>query len=63
MSRTSEWRGGDELERHLNPEKIEFPLQRIVEKALDGKSLRSLGNDADSRYYQLIILNSVITNP
>ncbi|HUV03428.1 MAG TPA: 4-vinyl reductase [Desulfobacteria bacterium] len=56
-------RGGDELERYLNPEKIEFPLQKMVENALGGKSLRSLGNDADLRYYQLIILNSIITNP
>ncbi|MBN1761711.1 MAG: hypothetical protein JW878_01350 [Methanomicrobia archaeon] len=55
--------GGEALERYLNPGKLEFPLQQIVENALGGKSLRGLGNDTDLRYYQLIILNSIITNP
>lgn len=54
---------GEELEAYLNPSKLEFSLPEILEKTLGGKNLRTLGNDTDLRYYQLIILNSVITNP
>jgi len=54
---------GEELEKYLNPGKIEFPLHKRLEKAMDGKIIRSLGNEADLRYYHLIILNSLITNP
>jgi predicted hydrocarbon binding protein len=54
---------GEELERYLNPGKLEFPIQKILENALAGKSSRSIGNDASLRYYHLIILNSLITNP
>ena len=54
---------GSELEKYLNPGKIEFSLQKRLENALGGQSSRSLGNDASLRYYQLILLNSLITNP
>ena len=54
---------GEELEKYLNPGKIEFPLQKRLENALDAKSSRNLGNEASLRYYQLILLNSLITNP
>ena len=55
---------GEELERYLNPGKIEFFLDKRLEIALDtGTNLRELGNEVDLRYYQLVILNSLITNP
>jgi len=53
----------EELEKYLNPGKIEFPLQKRLENVLGGKSSRTLGNEANLRYYQLILLNSLITNP
>jgi len=56
-------REGEELKKYLNPGKIEFPLHKRLECALDGKILRGLGNEADLRYYHLVILNSLITNP
>jgi len=56
-------RGKEELESYLNPGKIDFPLRERLKDALNGKSLRSLGNEADLRYYHLVILNSLITNP
>ncbi|TRZ52786.1 MAG: hypothetical protein D4S01_02340 [Dehalococcoidia bacterium] len=55
--------GGEELKKYLDPGKIEFPLQKIVENTLRGEVRRSLGNEANLRYYQLVILNSIITNP
>jgi predicted hydrocarbon binding protein len=55
--------GGEELERYLDPGKLEFPIQKSLENALAGKSSRSIGNDASLRYYHLIILNGLITNP
>ncbi len=54
---------GEELEEYLNPGKIEFSLQKRLENALLGESGRSLGDEAGLRYYQLILLNSLITNP
>lgn len=54
---------GEELEKYLNPGKIEFSLHKRLENALENKNLRSLGNDADLRYFQLVLLNSLITNP
>jgi predicted hydrocarbon binding protein len=53
----------EEHEKYLNPGKIEFFLDKRLESALDGKILRSLGNEVDLRYYQLVILNSLIPNP
>ena len=53
----------EELAGYLNPGKIEFPVQKLLEDALGGKRIRSLGNEADVRYYHLILLNSLITNP
>lgn len=54
---------GQELDRYLNPEKIDFSIQNRLENALSGERSRSLGNDASLRYYHLILLNSLITNP
>lgn len=55
--------GGEELEKYLNPEKIEISLHKRLKNVLDGTTLRNIGNEADVRYYQLLILNSIITNP
>nr|QNO56399.1 hypothetical protein EIIOIEJP_00006 [Methanosarcinales archaeon ANME-1 ERB7] len=52
------------LERYLNPGKIELSsLPDRLKMALDREILRELGNEVDLRYYQLVILNSLITNP
>ena len=56
-------RGEEALENYLNPSKIEFSLQKMLENVFDQKTVRNLGNEADLRYYQLVILNSFITNP
>jgi predicted hydrocarbon binding protein len=51
------------LEKYLNPEKIELSLHTRLKNVLDGTNIRSIGNETDVRYYQLLILNSLITNP
>ncbi|MGB7001125.1 MAG: V4R domain-containing protein [Halobacteriota archaeon] len=52
------------FEEYLNPGKIDFSLDKRLEIALDKNTiLRELGNEVDLRYYQLVILNSLITNP
>ena len=54
----------DGFEEYLNPGKIDFFLDKRLEIALDKNTiLRELGNEVDLRYYQLVILNSLITNP
>ncbi|NQE54160.1 hypothetical protein C5S29_11255 [ANME-1 cluster archaeon GoMg3.2] len=56
--------GKEKLEEYLNPGKIEFSLDKRFEMALDEKILRrSFGNETDLRYFQLVILNSLIPNP
>jgi predicted hydrocarbon binding protein len=54
---------GEELEKYLNPATIDFALNKRLEGALGGQTLRSIGNEANLRYYHLVILNSLITNP
>jgi hypothetical protein len=54
---------GEALEQYLNPATIDFALTKRLQSALDGQSLRSLGNEANLRYYHLVLLNSLITNP
>ena len=56
-------RGRKELEEYLNPRKTEFPLRERLKKAVNGTNLRTLGNEADLRYYHLVILNTLFTNP
>jgi hypothetical protein len=55
--------GRVELERYLNPGKIEVSLQKRLKHVLEGSDRRGIGNEANVRYYQLLILNSLITNP
>jgi predicted hydrocarbon binding protein len=56
-------KNGEELKNYLNPEKIDFSLQKRLENMVERKIRPSLGNETALRYYQLVILNSLITNP
>jgi hypothetical protein len=56
-------RGKKELDEYLNPSNIEFQLPERLRTALSGERLRSLGNETDLRYYHLVILNTLFTNP
>lgn len=53
----------EEHKKYLNPPKIDFSVNKRLEDTLEGKNLRSMGNKIDLRYYQLVIFNSLITNP
>nr|QNO52647.1 hypothetical protein CKMLAADM_00012 [Methanosarcinales archaeon ANME-1 ERB6]QNO52679.1 hypothetical protein OOKFEKOF_00018 [Methanosarcinales archaeon ANME-1 ERB6] len=53
----------EEHEKYLNPGKIDFSLHKRLEDTLDRKIHRSIGDEIDLRYYQLVILNSLIENP
>jgi hypothetical protein len=54
---------GEELEQYLNPATIDFALQKRLKSALDGQTRQSIGSEANLRYYHLVLLNSLITNP
>jgi len=54
---------GEELEQYLNPATIDFALQKRLAGALDGQTRPSIGSEANLRYYHLVLLNSLITNP
>lgn len=56
-------RGGEELEKYLNPGKIEFSLHKRLKDVLEEKILRGLGNEVNLRYYQLVEISGIITNP
>ena len=49
--------------KYLNPGKIEFSLDKRLKDTLESKNPRPIGNETDLRYYQLVILNSLIENP
>ena len=49
--------------KYLNPGKIDFSLDKRLKDTLGGENPRSIGNEIDLGYYQLVILNSLITNP
>lgn len=50
-------------DKYLNLGEIDFSLNKRLENTLGRKNLRSIGNDTDMGYYQLVILNSLIENP
>lgn len=54
---------GEALEQYLNPATIDFALPQRLKSALDGQTRQSTGTDANLRYYHLVLLNSLITNP
>jgi hypothetical protein len=54
---------GEALEQYLNPPRIDFALPQRLKSVLDGQTRPSIGTDANLRYYHLVLLNSLITNP
>lgn len=52
-----------EHKKYLKPGKIDFSLHKRLEDTLESKNPRPIGNETDLRYYQLVVLNSLIENP